>query len=51
MKKLYFDILCGASGDMILSSLIDLGYPHRASERFPGKTPVEKSVHFREDSP
>jgi len=24
---LYFDLLCGASGDMILSSLIDLGVP------------------------
>ena len=25
MKTLYFDVLCGASGDMILSSLIDVG--------------------------
>ena len=27
MKTLYFDVLCGASGDMILSSLIDVGVP------------------------
>jgi TIGR00299 family protein len=27
MKTLYFDVLCGASGDMILSSLIDAGVP------------------------
>ncbi len=27
MKTLYFDVQCGASGDMILSSLIDLGVP------------------------
>lgn len=27
MKTLYFDILCGASGDMILASLIDIGVP------------------------
>ena len=27
MKTIYFQILCGASGDMILSSLIDLGVP------------------------
>ncbi len=27
MKTVYFDLLCGASGDMILGSLIDLGLP------------------------
>ncbi len=27
MKSIHFDIVCGASGDMILSSLIDLGVP------------------------
>ena len=27
MKTLYFDVLCGASGDMILSSLVDAGVP------------------------
>jgi len=27
MKTLYFDVLCGASGDMILSSLVDVGVP------------------------
>jgi uncharacterized protein (TIGR00299 family) protein len=27
MKTIYFDLLCGASGDMILASLIDLGVP------------------------
>jgi uncharacterized protein (TIGR00299 family) protein len=27
MKTLYFDVQCGASGDMILSSLIDAGVP------------------------
>mgnify|MGYP000010132054 CR=1 FL=1 len=27
MKTVYFQMLCGASGDMILSSLIDLGVP------------------------
>ena len=27
MKSLYFDVVSGASGDMILSSLIDLGVP------------------------
>lgn len=27
MRTLYFDTLCGASGDMILASLIDLGIP------------------------
>ena len=27
MKILYFDVLCGASGDMILSSLVDVGVP------------------------
>ena len=27
MKKLYFELPCGASGDMILASLIDLGFP------------------------
>jgi TIGR00299 family protein len=27
VKTLYFDVLCGASGDMILSSLVDVGVP------------------------
>lgn len=27
MKTVYFDLVCGASGDMILSSLISLGFP------------------------
>ncbi len=27
MKKVYFDLLSGASGDMLLASLIDLGVP------------------------
>jgi len=27
MKSLYFDLLCGASGDMVLASLIDAGVP------------------------
>ena len=27
MKTLYFDLVSGASGDMILSSLIDIGVP------------------------
>ena len=27
MKTLHFDLVCGAAGDMILSSLIDLGFP------------------------
>lgn len=27
MKKIYFDVLCGASGDMILATLVDCGVP------------------------
>lgn len=27
MRTLYFNLLCGASGDMLLSSLIDIGFP------------------------
>lgn len=27
MNSIYFDLVCGASGDMILSSLLDLGVP------------------------
>lgn len=42
MKKLYFDILCGASGDMILSSLIDLGYPLEHLNDFLARLSVEK---------
>ena len=41
---LYFELLCGASGDMILASLVDLGVPlsylqeHFARLRIPGLT-------------
>ncbi len=27
MRNIYFDVVCGASGDMLLSSLIDIGFP------------------------
>lgn len=27
MRTIYFDLICGASGDMILASLIELGFP------------------------
>lgn len=33
MKTIYFDLVCGASGDMILSSLISLGFPVEFLER------------------
>jgi len=33
MKTVYFDLVCGASGDMILSSLISLGFPVELLEK------------------
>lgn len=41
MRILYFDLICGAAGDMLLSSLIDLGFPVELLERQLEKLPVE----------
>jgi pyridinium-3,5-bisthiocarboxylic acid mononucleotide nickel chelatase len=42
MRVLYFDLLCGAAGDMLLASLIDLGFPVNILEEQLKKLPVEK---------
>ncbi|NLE01047.1 MAG: nickel pincer cofactor biosynthesis protein LarC, partial [Fibrobacter sp.] len=45
MKTLYFDLNCGASGDMILSSLIDIGFPVRYLEEQLAKLQIEQ-IHI-----
>lgn len=42
MKKLFFDLLCGTSGDMILSSLVDLGYPLEKLNNALSSLPIER---------
>ncbi|MBN1760143.1 MAG: nickel pincer cofactor biosynthesis protein LarC [Chitinispirillaceae bacterium] len=42
MRVLYFDVLCGAAGDMLLASLIDMGFPVEELEKQLAKLPVEK---------
>ena len=41
MRALYFDVLCGAAGDMLLASLIDLGFPLGLLEEQLKKLPIE----------
>lgn len=41
MKTLYFELLCGAGGDMILSSLIDLGVPLEYLQKSFERLPIE----------
>ncbi|MFP4416554.1 MAG: nickel pincer cofactor biosynthesis protein LarC [Chitinispirillaceae bacterium] len=41
MKTVYFQLICGASGDMILSSLIDLGVPLSYLREAFNKLPIE----------
>jgi len=40
MKSLFFDLVCGASGDMILASLLDLGASLEALRRELGRTGI-----------
>jgi uncharacterized protein (TIGR00299 family) protein len=40
MKSLFFDVVSGASGDMILSSLIDIGVPLDYLRKELGKMPI-----------
>jgi len=42
MRILYFDLLCGAAGDMLLASLIDLGFPVTLLEEQLKKLPIEQ---------
>jgi uncharacterized protein (TIGR00299 family) protein len=42
MRILYFDLMCGAAGDMLLASLIDLGFPVELFQEQLEKLPVEK---------
>lgn len=42
MRVLYFELLCGAAGDMLLASLIDLGFPITMLDEQLKKLPVEK---------
>ncbi len=41
MKKIYFDIVSGASGDMLLASLVDLGVPVAFLNEQYAKMPLE----------
>ncbi|MBN1575161.1 MAG: nickel pincer cofactor biosynthesis protein LarC [Chitinispirillaceae bacterium] len=41
MRILYIDMLCGAAGDMLLASLIDLGFPIKLLEEQLRRLPVE----------
>ncbi|MDO5575544.1 MAG: nickel pincer cofactor biosynthesis protein LarC, partial [Fibrobacter sp.] len=42
MRTLYFNLLCGASGDMLLSSLIDIGFPVEYLNEQIAKLNIEK---------
>jgi pyridinium-3,5-bisthiocarboxylic acid mononucleotide nickel chelatase len=41
MRILYFDILCGAAGDMLLASLIDCGFPVELLQKQLDALPIE----------
>ncbi|MBN1307418.1 MAG: nickel pincer cofactor biosynthesis protein LarC [Chitinispirillaceae bacterium] len=41
MRILYVDLLCGAAGDMLLASLIDLGFPVKLLEEQLRTLPIE----------
>jgi pyridinium-3,5-bisthiocarboxylic acid mononucleotide nickel chelatase len=41
MRVLYFDVVCGAAGDMLLASLIDMGFPVELLAGQLGRLPVE----------
>ncbi len=41
MRILYFDVICGAAGDMLLASLIDLGFPVGLLTEQLRKLPIE----------
>lgn len=44
MKKIYFDLLSGASGDMLLASLIDLGVPLDFLNQQYARMPIEQVI-------
>ncbi|MCX7725672.1 MAG: DUF111 family protein, partial [Chitinispirillaceae bacterium] len=46
MRIIYFDLLSGAAGDMLLASLIDLGFPLEILKEAIKKLPLKEKIEI-----